>query len=153
MTDRTIPTGEADNKISIEEGDDRLAAFDLILVPHPRIDTVKARIKSLMRQTKRVIDRNDERSKKAGGRAIKLEEMMVLPIIGPSGATKSKCLSLLVDEIGDVIDTRADAFEAPPETLSGEARAYIRGAYKLEQTLLLVLDTERALERADDNAN
>ncbi len=90
MTDKTL---------SMDELDDRLEAFDLILVPHPRMDLVKTRIESLMRQTKRVIARNDVRSKKAGGRSIKLEEMWALPIIGPTGATKSKSLSMFVDEI------------------------------------------------------
>jgi hypothetical protein len=90
MTDKTL---------SMDELDDRLETFDLILVPHPRIGLVKTRIESLMRQTKRVIARNDGRSEKAGGRAIKLEELWVLPIIGPTGATKSKSLSIFVDEI------------------------------------------------------
>ena len=85
--------------LTAEEQDDRLDAFDAILVPHPRMDLVKTRIESLMRQTKRVIGRNEDRSEKAGGRAIKLEELWVLPIIGPTGATKSKSLSMFVDEI------------------------------------------------------
>lgn len=90
MTDKTLST---------EEHDDRLDAFDAILIPHPRMDLVKTRIESLMRQTKRVIARNEERSEKAGGRSIKLEELWALPIIGPTGATKSKSLSMFVDEI------------------------------------------------------
>lgn len=53
--------------------------------------------------------------------------------------------SLLVDEIGDVVDVDPDLFEAPPETLTGVARELILGAYKLEGRLLLVLDTERAV--------
>jgi purine-binding chemotaxis protein CheW len=54
-------------------------------------------------------------------------------------------LSLLVDEIGDVVDVEEDAFEAAPETLEGVARELIRGAYKLDGRLLLVLDTDRAV--------
>ena len=54
-------------------------------------------------------------------------------------------LSLLVDEIGDVVDVEEDAFEASPETLEGVARELIRGAYKLDGRLLLVLDTDRAV--------
>jgi len=53
-------------------------------------------------------------------------------------------VSLLVDEIGDVQEVAADLFEHTPDTLLGEARELIRGAYKLEDRLLLVLDTERA---------
>ena len=53
-------------------------------------------------------------------------------------------LSLLVDEIGDVQEVQEEAFEPPPETLQGESRSLIMGAYKLQDRLLLVLDAERA---------
>jgi purine-binding chemotaxis protein CheW len=55
-------------------------------------------------------------------------------------------ISLLVDEIGDVLEVNASTFERPPETLKGEARELIRGAYKLKDRLLLTLDTERVVE-------
>ena len=54
-------------------------------------------------------------------------------------------VSLLVDEIGDVQEVQEELFERPPETLQGEARNLIRGTYKLENRLLLVLDTELAV--------
>jgi purine-binding chemotaxis protein CheW len=54
-------------------------------------------------------------------------------------------VSLLVDEIGDVIEVGDESFERPPETVSGVARELIRGAYKLEQELLLVLDVAKVL--------
>jgi purine-binding chemotaxis protein CheW len=54
-------------------------------------------------------------------------------------------LSLLVDEIGDVIEVAEASFERPPATLIGQARLLVRGAHKLESRLLLVLDTERAV--------
>jgi purine-binding chemotaxis protein CheW len=52
---------------------------------------------------------------------------------------------LLVDEIGDVLEVSEKLFEPPPETLQGAARALIRGAYKLPDRLLLILDTERTV--------
>ncbi len=52
-------------------------------------------------------------------------------------------VSLLVDEIGDVLEVADDAFEPPPETLRGGARELIRGAFKLEGRLLIVLDAAR----------
>ncbi len=55
-------------------------------------------------------------------------------------------LSLLVDAIGDVVDVDEATFEGPPETLDGVARELIVGAYKLEGKLLLVLDTDRAVQ-------
>lgn len=54
-------------------------------------------------------------------------------------------VSLLVDEIGDVIEVDEEAFESPPDTLRGPARKLIRGAYKLPERLMLVLDTEEAV--------
>jgi purine-binding chemotaxis protein CheW len=55
-------------------------------------------------------------------------------------------VSLLVDEIGDVINVSEDTFEPPPETLEGVVQDLIRGAYKLEDRLLLVLDSEEILK-------
>jgi purine-binding chemotaxis protein CheW len=54
-------------------------------------------------------------------------------------------VSLLVDEIGDVVEIEEDIFEAPPETLKGVARELIQGVYKLKERLLLVLDTEKTV--------
>jgi purine-binding chemotaxis protein CheW len=60
--------------------------------------------------------------------------------------TPDGAVSLLVDEIGDVIDADSEAFERPPDTLTGEARELIRGAYKLKGRLLLVLDAARTVD-------
>ena len=57
--------------------------------------------------------------------------------------------SLLVDEIGDVLELSEAAFESPPDTLTGIGRSLIRGAYKLQDRLLLILDTERVVNLAD----
>ncbi len=54
-------------------------------------------------------------------------------------------VSLLVDRVGDILAVEDHAFEAPPETLTGGARALIRGAYKLPDRLLLLLDIDRLL--------
>jgi purine-binding chemotaxis protein CheW len=54
-------------------------------------------------------------------------------------------VALLVDEIGDVLEVDEQAFERPPETLQGVARDLIRGIYKLKDSLLLVLDADKAI--------
>ncbi len=54
-------------------------------------------------------------------------------------------VSLLVDEIGDVLEVEESSFERPPDTLQGAARELIRGAYKLKERLLLALDIDRIL--------
>lgn len=59
--------------------------------------------------------------------------------------TDDGAVSLLVDEIGDVLEVSEKMFERPPETLKGTARELIRGAYKLKDQLLLILDTERTV--------
>jgi purine-binding chemotaxis protein CheW len=61
-------------------------------------------------------------------------------------------VSLLVDEIGDVLELEEEAFELPPGTLSGESRELIRGVYKLKDTLLIALDTDKMLNLATATA-
>jgi purine-binding chemotaxis protein CheW len=59
--------------------------------------------------------------------------------------TGDGAVSLLVDEIGDVLSVSEDLFERPPATLTGPVRELLRGAYKLKDRLLLILDTERTV--------
>jgi purine-binding chemotaxis protein CheW len=67
--------------------------------------------------------------------------------------TDDGAVSLLVDEIGDVLEVPEKSFEPPPQTLKGVARELIRGAYKLEGRLLLILDSERAVNLSGNNRN
>jgi len=60
--------------------------------------------------------------------------------------TEDGAVSLLVDQIGEVIETDATHFEQPPDTVTAQARDLIRGAYKLDRTLLLALDVPRTVE-------
>ncbi|HWD21178.1 MAG TPA: chemotaxis protein CheW [Verrucomicrobiae bacterium] len=62
-------------------------------------------------------------------------------------------VSLLVDEIGDVLEIADDAYEAPPETLRGTARDLVEGVYQLQERLLLILDTEKTVQPRTDNKN
>jgi purine-binding chemotaxis protein CheW len=55
-------------------------------------------------------------------------------------------VSMLVDEIGDVIDADPGSFESAPDTLNSTLRELVSGVYKLDGSLLLVLDIDRALE-------
>jgi purine-binding chemotaxis protein CheW len=61
-------------------------------------------------------------------------------------------VSLLVDEIGDVVEVDDTTFERPPETLRGLVREVITGVHKLDDRLMLVLDTEKACEMTADAA-
>lgn len=60
--------------------------------------------------------------------------------------TEDGAVSLLVDEIGDVLDVESETFERPPANLDVAARDLIRGVYKLKDRLLLVLDAERTVD-------
>jgi len=60
--------------------------------------------------------------------------------------TEEGPVSLLVDEIGDVLQLDAADFEAPPDNLTAAARELVPGVYKLRDRLLLVLDPDQASE-------
>jgi purine-binding chemotaxis protein CheW len=60
--------------------------------------------------------------------------------------TSDGAVSLLVDEIGDVLDMDAANYERPPMNLDPAAGELIRGVYKLKGRLLLVLDEEKTVD-------
>ncbi|HEY2787446.1 MAG TPA: chemotaxis protein CheW [Fimbriiglobus sp.] len=64
--------------------------------------------------------------------------------------TDDGAVSLLVDQIGDVLSVHDRDFEPPPEILRGTARELIRGAYKLNGRLLLILDPDRTVTLTSD---
>jgi purine-binding chemotaxis protein CheW len=66
------------------------------------------------------------------------EPMMLVVQVG------GESISLLVDEVGDVVDVQDDQFASPPDTLGSPLREIIRGAYTLDDGLLLALDLDRA---------
>ncbi len=60
--------------------------------------------------------------------------------------TEDGPVSLLVDEIGDVLDVDAATWERPPDNLNLASRELIRGVHKLNGRLLLILDAERTVD-------
>ena len=62
--------------------------------------------------------------------------------------TSDGAVSLLVDEIGDVLDMDAATYERTPENLDPAAKELIRGVYKLKGRLLLILDAEKTVDLA-----
>lgn len=59
--------------------------------------------------------------------------------------TTDGAVSLLVDEIADVVEAGADSFEQPPDTLQPSAQKMIRGVHKLNDRLMHILDCERVV--------
>jgi purine-binding chemotaxis protein CheW len=55
-------------------------------------------------------------------------------------------VSLLVDEIGDVLEPGEETFELSPETVPAHVRALVPRVCKLDGHLMLVLDTELAVQ-------
>ena len=64
--------------------------------------------------------------------------MVVIDVAGES-------VSLLVDEVGEVLTVEESEFETPPGTLSNHVRDLVTGAYKLDTGLLLTLDVDAAV--------
>jgi purine-binding chemotaxis protein CheW len=58
-------------------------------------------------------------------------------------------VSLLVDEIGDVVEVEETSFEPPPETLRGSVRTMILGVHKLNDRLLHLVDIEKACQMTE----
>lgn len=52
-------------------------------------------------------------------------------------------LSLLVDEVGDVVEVEEDDIEPPPSSLVGPSRELIRGVCKMDDALMLLFDAEQ----------
>lgn len=57
-------------------------------------------------------------------------------------------VSLLVDRIGEVVTVDDATFEAPPDTLDDLTSDLVDGTYKLDDRLLLVLNTAQAIATA-----
>jgi len=57
-------------------------------------------------------------------------------------------VSLIVDDIGDVLEANDDALEKPPDTLSGPTKDLVVAIQKLDERLMLVVDVKRTAEPA-----
>jgi len=66
--------------------------------------------------------------------------------------SEDSLVSLLVDEIGDVVDVDEETFEQTPENVRGPARELTTGVYKLEGRLLLILDLQKTMQIPESNA-
>lgn len=61
----------------------------------------------------------------------------ILVLESPAG-----CFGLLVDSVGEVLTVRAEDFEPNPSTLSESRADLFAGAYKLKDSLLVLLNPE-----------
>ena len=57
--------------------------------------------------------------------------------------TNDRPMSLLVDQVGDILDLGDASLDPPPETIEPGIRQYLEGISKLPGRLLLVLNVDR----------
>ena len=84
------------------------------------------------------------------GMAPRPEDTLPMNVIVRS---RGEVVSLLVDEIGDVIDTAGLESEPAPANLPSRVQEVVRGVLPLPDGILLVLDADRAVDvsSAPDN--
>jgi purine-binding chemotaxis protein CheW len=63
----------------------------------------------------------------------------------------SEEIGLLVDRVADVMLARTDQIDPPPANVGGIAGQFFKGIYKLEKTLLIVLDVDAAITSKELN--
>jgi len=59
-------------------------------------------------------------------------------------------LSLLVDEIGDVLDVSNRSFEETPDTVPQSVRRFMTGLHKIPGNLLSVIDTKKVFSHLNE---
>lgn len=80
--------------------------------------------------------------------ALGLREVFSMPAGAMQGQMSVICkidgnlVALIVDSIGDVVEVDGAKFEAVPDTVPAHVRRFVKGIYKLNGTLLSVLDLE-----------
>lgn len=77
----------------------RMRQFRMIVIEHPRLKVIRERISCLMEDAKSIIADNEVARIAARNRPIKVEELSLLPIVGPSGAMKSTSIRKVLSEI------------------------------------------------------
>ena len=71
------------------------------------------------------------------------EDESVMSIVVEQGG---ELYSLLIDQVGEVLNLPADRFERNPASLDGQWRDISAGVYRLDDRLLVVMDVDRLLE-------
>lgn len=66
--------------------------------------------------------------------------------------TEGELYSLMVDSVGEVLPLSSNDYERNPPTLDAKLRAYSDGIYRLDNSLLVVLDVKRLLDYGHENA-
>jgi purine-binding chemotaxis protein CheW len=85
--------------------------------------------------------------------AVGLKELFELPTtVTENGKINVVCksdsylISLVVDEVGDVLELEDQQFEMTPETVSPNVSRFMTGVYKLPNNLLSVIDIKKIID-------
>ena len=105
-----------------------------------RVPLASSMVRGLINLRGQIVTAVDVRARFRLPRLPESEEPMNVVLCAGDGV-----VSLLVDEIGDVLEVSEADFERPPETLPAVFRDVVVGVYKLEHRLLLMLDVERVV--------
>ncbi len=83
--------------------------------------------------------------------AIGLREFFGFPEPTTADAMNMVCkhdgslVSLLVDEIGDVLEVASTDFEATPQTIPDSIKKFMTGVYKLPDAILSIIDIDKLM--------
>lgn len=84
--------------------------------------------------------------------AVNLRRRMKLPELGDGQSSmnvvlryKDESFSLLVDEVGDVINVASETMEPVPQTLDPHWKSVTRGVFRLEGRLFVILNVDSIL--------
>jgi len=82
-----------------------------------------------------------------------LHRLLELPPPEPGAGTFSVVVrtehgpvSLMVDEIDDVMELEISKFEPPPQNVDAHVRALLQGVYQLQDRLLLIADVHKIVD-------
>lgn len=132
----TIRVGKHLFGVDIEEVQEVLTAPEIAVVPLAPAD-----VEGLLNLRGRIVTAIDLR-RRLGLQPRSARRVPMAVVLRPERGS----VSLLADAVGDVVEVGAEDFEDPPETLRGQSRKLIRGAYKLPRQLLLMLELNRVLD-------
>lgn len=60
-----------------------------------------------------------------------------------------KCIGLIVDMVSEVVDIKENDIENAPDIVKGISNKYIKGIVKLNNRIIILIDTEKILSRED----
>jgi len=115
-----------------------------VLRPQPttRVPLVRPVIQGLINLRGQIVTALDMRRRLSLAERDAQDGRGAMNIVVRSG---EEAVSLLVDEIGDVLEVDPQSFECRPDNVDACVKDLILGVYKLKEELLLVLDIDRAV--------